>query len=67
MPISRLVFIIVCVTALAAATIAVATALLGAVQSAPVIGLAGLGVIALCASLGWRWISDRQRDNASGD
>ena len=67
MPISRLVFIIVCVTALAAATIAVATALLGAVQSAPVIGLAGLGVIALCASLGWRWISDRPRDNASGE
>ncbi|WP_373411221.1 hypothetical protein [Yoonia sp.] len=53
--------------ALAAATIAVATALLGAVQSAPVIGLAGLGVIALCASLGWRWISDRPRDNASGE
>ncbi|MFA8442678.1 MAG: hypothetical protein ACEPO0_12490 [Yoonia sp.] len=67
MPISRLVFIIVCVMALAAATIAVATALLGAVQSAPVIGLAGLGVIALCASLGWRWISDRPRDNASGE
>jgi len=53
--------------ALAAATIAVATALLGAVQSAPVIGIAGLGVIALCASLGWRWISDRQRNNASGE
>ena len=67
MPISRLVFIIVCVMALAAATIAVATALLGAVQSAPVIGIAGLGVIALCASLGWRWISDRPRDNASGE
>ena len=67
MPISRLVFIIVCVMALAAATIAVAIALLGAVQSAPVIGIAGLGVIALCASLGWRWISDRPRDNASGE
>jgi len=67
MPISRLVFIIVFVMALAAATIAVGTAAVGAVQSAPMIGLAGLGLIALCASFAWRWISDRQRNNTSGD
>lgn len=67
MPINRLIFLIVIVMALAAATIAVVLALSGFVQAAPMVGLAILSLVALCASFAWRWFSDRQRDKTSGE
>jgi membrane protein implicated in regulation of membrane protease activity len=60
MPIERLIFIIILAMALAAATIAVALAVLDTVQASPVLGLAALSIIALCASFAWRWFSDRK-------
>jgi len=66
MPIERLIFLIVLVMALAAATIAVAVALLNSVQASPVVALAVLGLLALCASFAWRWVSDRGRGSTRG-
>ena len=62
MPIDRLIFLIILVMALAAATIAVALAFLDTWQTSPIMGLAILSLIALCASFAWRWFSDRKRD-----
>lgn len=66
MPIDRLILILVLVMALAAATIAGALAVIGQIQVVPAVGLAVLGLIAVCASFAWRWFSDRPRGNASG-
>ncbi|MEJ8560448.1 hypothetical protein QTO30_03845 [Yoonia sp. GPGPB17] len=67
MPIERLIFILVLVMALAAATIAVVLAMVDAVSASPITGLAILSLIALCASFAWRWFIDRKRDNTSGE
>ena len=58
MPVDRLVFIIVAVIAAAAITVTVAPALVGSFDIPPMIGLAGLSIIALCASFIWRRVSD---------
>ena len=67
MPIERLIFILVLVMALAAATIAVASAVVDTIGTSPMVGLAMFSLIALCASFAWRWFSDHKRDNTSGD
>lgn len=66
MPIDRLIFLIVLVMALAAATIALALAVVGTTGASPMVGLALLSLIALCASFAWRWHSDRKRNTTSG-
>ncbi len=63
MPINRLIFIVVLVIAAAAATIAVALALVGTLNVDPMLGIAGLSVIALCASFVLRKFSVRKRDD----
>lgn len=59
MPLDRLILILVCVVSAAAVTVYVAVALLASTQMPPVMGLAVLSVIALCAYIGWRVISER--------
>lgn len=59
MPLEKLVLIIVCVIAAAAATVWVGAALLASTQLPPPVGLAVLSVIALCAYVAWRVISER--------
>ena len=59
MPLDRLVLIIVCVVTAAAATVWVATALLASTQLPPMAGLAVLSIVALCAYVAWRVISER--------
>ena len=59
MPLDRLVLIIVCVVAAAAATVWVTMALIASVQLPPFAGLAVLSMVALCAYVAWRIISDR--------
>ncbi|WP_439156225.1 hypothetical protein [Yoonia sp.] len=59
MPLDKLVLIIVSVVAAAAATVWLATALIASTQFAPVAGLAVLSVVALCAYVAWRVISER--------
>ena len=58
MPIERLIFIIVLVMALAAATIAVGLAVLDGLQASPMLGLGVLSLITLCAAVLWRKYSD---------
>jgi membrane protein implicated in regulation of membrane protease activity len=62
MPLDRLVLIIVCVLCAAAATVYVGVALLASTQMPPMMGLAMLSIIALCAYVGWRVISERLRN-----
>lgn len=59
MPLDRLVLIIVCVIGAAAATVWAATALIASTQLAPVAGLGVLSIVALCAYIAWRVISER--------
>lgn len=59
MPLDRLILIIVCVIAAAAATVWAAAALLASTILSPVAGLGVISVIALCAYVAWRVISDR--------
>ena len=59
MPLDRLVLIIVCVIAAALATVYVGVALLSATRMPTPLGLAVLSVIALCAYVLWRVISER--------
>ena len=59
MPLDRLVLIIVCVIAAALATVYVGTVLLAATQMPTPLGLAVLSLIALCAYVMWRVISER--------
>ena len=67
MPIERLIFILVLVMALAAATVAIALAIVDQVHASPMVGLAILSVIALCASFAWRWFNDRKNDENKGE
>jgi len=67
MPIERLVFIILLAVAAAAATIASVLALLGQQQSPSLFELSILTLIALCASLGLRWLNGRKGDKNAGD
>jgi hypothetical protein len=67
MPIERLIFVILLAIAAAAATVVSVLALFGQQQSPPLVGLAILTLIALCASLGLRWFNDRKGDKNAGD
>jgi hypothetical protein len=69
MPLNRLLFTLACVIATAAATIYLAVSLTARAAIPPVTGFAVLGVIAMCASFGWRVYSDRRRakDNPPRD
>lgn len=59
MPLNRLIFILACVIAAAAATVYVGMALAER-NELPSFGLVALTVIALCATLGWRVLMDRK-------
>ncbi|MCK0094629.1 hypothetical protein MWU60_03530 [Yoonia sp. F2084L] len=63
MPIDRLVLIVVLVIAAAAATVAGALMLIGRLDIDSMLGIAGLSVIALCASFALRKFTDRKRDD----
>jgi membrane protein implicated in regulation of membrane protease activity len=67
MPIERLIFIIVLAIAAAAVTVAVALALVGQVQTPPMVGLAVLSLIALCASFAFRRYTDSRGDKNAGE
>ena len=59
MPLNRLLVIIVCGVAAAAATVYLATSL-AARDALPAPGLVTLTIVALCAAFGWRVFSDRK-------
>ncbi len=59
MPLDRLVFIIVCVIAATMATVYVGLALVASTQLNPVLGLGVLSLVALCAYIAWRVITER--------
>lgn len=59
MPLDKFVLIIVCVIAAAGATVWVGAALVASTQFPPAGGLAMLSLIALCAYVVWRVISER--------
>lgn len=59
MPLNRLLFIVACVIAAAAATVYVGLALAER-NELPGSGLVALTIIALCASFGWRLFTDRK-------
>jgi hypothetical protein len=61
MPLNRLLFILACVIATAAATVYLAISLTERSAVPPITGFAVLGVVAMCASFGWRVYSDRRR------
>ena len=67
MPIGRLIFILVLVMALAAATIAIVVAATDTLSGAPMATLGLVGLAALCASFAWRWVSDSKAKAPSGD
>lgn len=59
MPFQRLIFILVCVIAAAAATVYIGQSLAQR-GDLPAMGLIGLALAALCASFAWRVIADRK-------
>lgn len=63
MPIDRLILIVVIVIAAAAVTVTAALMLVGTLDVDPMLGIAGLSVIALCASFALRRFTDRKRDD----
>jgi hypothetical protein len=60
MPFSRLLVIGLVVIALAAATIAIVMLSMNFLAVSPVLGLAGLSLVALCASFAWRVFAERK-------
>jgi uncharacterized membrane protein len=66
MPFHRLIIILTGVIVLAALTVGIALALTGALQITPMLGLAGLSLLALCASAGWRMYADSKPDKDDG-
>ncbi|MFT6073872.1 MAG: hypothetical protein ACJAZ1_000784 [Yoonia sp.] len=67
MPFHLLMKIIAVVFMLAAVTVSGALAFTDVLQVTPTIGLAGLTLIALCASFGWRVYADRKSKNGDED
>lgn len=61
MPLNRLLFIIACVIAAAAATVYLGVSLAERTQLSSFTGLAVLGLIALFASFGWRVYTDHRK------
>ncbi len=66
MPFQRLIIILAVVFASAALTVVAALALTDHLEVSPTLGLAGLSILALCASFGWRVYSDRKAKNNNG-
>ncbi len=60
MPFNRLIILLVFVICAAAGTVFVAVSFAGALQLPPLLGIAALSVLALCASFAVRRWADRQ-------